>query len=66
MNGSQFTHKAQEAILAAQDLARELGQQQIDALHLLYALLDQEGSIVLNVLERLGVDVEALKKRTRY
>jgi hypothetical protein len=25
MNGSQFTHKAQDAILAAQDLARELG-----------------------------------------
>jgi ATP-dependent Clp protease ATP-binding subunit ClpB len=66
MNGSQFTHKAQDAILAAQDLARELGQQQVDALHLLYALLNQEGSIVVNVLERLGVDVEALKRRTRY
>jgi len=66
MNGSQFTHKAQDAILAAQDLARELGQQQIDALHLLYALLNQEESIVVNVLERLGVDVEALKRRTRY
>jgi ATP-dependent Clp protease ATP-binding subunit ClpB len=66
MNGANFTHKAQEAILAAQDLARELGQQQIDALHLLYTLLHQEGSIVLNVLERLGVDIEALKKKTRY
>jgi len=33
---------------------------------LLYALLNQEGSIVVNVLERLGVDVEALKRRTRY
>jgi ATP-dependent Clp protease ATP-binding subunit ClpB len=65
MNGSQFTHKAQDAILAAQDLAREMGQQQIDALHLLYALLSQEGSIVLNLLERIGVDVEALKRKTR-
>jgi len=40
MNGPQnFTHKSQEAILTAQDLAREKGQQQIDALHLFYALL---------------------------
>jgi ATP-dependent Clp protease ATP-binding subunit ClpB len=66
MNGSQFTHKAQDAILAAQDLARELGQQQVDALHLLYALLNQEESIIVNVLERLGVDIEELKRRTRY
>jgi ATP-dependent Clp protease ATP-binding subunit ClpB len=65
MNGSQFTHKAQDAILAAQDLARELGQQQIDALHLLYALLNQEGSVILNLLEKIGVDVEALKRKTR-
>ncbi len=65
MNGSQFTHKAQEAILYAQDLAREKGQQQVDALHLLYSLLSQEGSIVLNVLERIGVDIEGLKKKTK-
>lgn len=64
MNG-QFTHKAQDAILAAQDLARERGQQQIDALHLLYALLNQPESIVLNLLERIGVDVEGLKRKTK-
>jgi len=29
MNQVNFTHKAQEAILVAQDLAREKGQQQI-------------------------------------
>jgi len=64
MNGSaNFTHKAQEAILAAQDLARERGQQQIDALHLLYALLNQEESVVLNLLEKIGVDIENLKKK---
>ncbi len=46
MNGGNFTHKAQEAILYGQDLARERGQQQIDALHLLYSLLSQEESVV--------------------
>lgn len=63
--GANFTHKAQEAILAAQDLAREKGQQQIDALHLLYTLLSQEESIVLNLLERIGADIDGLKKKTK-
>ena len=63
--GANFTHKAQEAILAAQDLAREKGQQQIDALHLLYTLLSPEESIVLNLLERIGADIDGLKKKTK-
>ncbi|MFH1780569.1 MAG: AAA family ATPase [Candidatus Nealsonbacteria bacterium] len=64
MNGN-FTNKAQEAILAAQDTARSLNQQQIDALHLLLALISQEGSVVLTLLQKIGVDLEALKKKTR-
>jgi len=63
MNGGQFTRKAQEAILSAQNIAQEKGQQQVDALHLLYALLTQEESVVLNLLLRIGVDVEGLKKK---
>ena len=63
--GGQFTHKAQEAILHAQDLARERSQQQIDALHLLYALLSQEESVVLNLLQRLGADIEGIKRKTK-
>jgi ATP-dependent Clp protease ATP-binding subunit ClpB len=62
MNGN-FTHKAQESILQAQNFAQERGQQQIDALHLLYSLLSQEGSVVLNLLQRLGADIEGLKKK---
>ncbi len=65
MTGANFTHKAQEAILLAQDLAREMGQQQIDALHLLYALTSQEESLVLTLLQKLGADIEDLKKKTK-
>ncbi len=61
--GNNFTNKAQEAIMAAQGAAQEKGQQQIDALHLLYSLLSQEGSIILTILQKLGVDVEVLKKK---
>jgi len=64
MNGN-FTNKAQEAILSAQDIARGLGQQQIDALHLLLALVSQEGSVVLTLLQKIGVDLETLKKRAK-
>jgi len=64
MNGN-FTNKAQEVILASQSVAQERGQQQIDALHLLYSLLSQEESVVLNVLQRLGVDIEGLKRKTK-
>jgi len=62
--GGNFTQKSQEAILMAQNTAREKGQQQIDALHLLLALVSQEGSIVLTLLLKMGVDMESLKKKT--
>ena len=64
MNGTNFTHKAQEAILNAQSIAQTKGQQQIDALHLLLSLLSQEESIVLTLLRKLGVDIERLAKKT--
>jgi len=38
-------------------------QAQIDALHLLSALLSQEGSIVITILQKLGVDAESLTKK---
>ena len=60
--GQNFTRKAQEALLMAQDIARERGQQQIDALHLLYVLLSQEESVILNLLQKMGVDIRALKR----
>ena len=63
MNGANFTHKAQEAILGAQSLAQERGQHQIDALHLLLSLLSQEESVVLTLLRKLGADIDSLKKK---
>jgi len=49
--------------MQAQQLAQDKGQQQIDALHLLQSLLTQEGSIVITILQKFGVDVENLKKK---
>lgn len=61
--GSNFTNKAQDAIMQAQQSAQEKGQQQIDALHLLSSLLWQEGSIITTILQKLGVDIDTLKKK---
>ena len=51
-NGANFTNKAQDALMQAQQLAQEKGQSQIDALHLLYVLLTQEGSIIITILTK--------------
>ena len=61
--GNNFTNKAQDALMQAQQLAQEKGQQQIDALHLLSVLITQEGSIITTILQKLGIDVELLKKK---
>ena len=58
MNGVNFTHKAQEAIFSAQAIAQKKGQQQIDAVHLLLALLKQEESVVLTILKKLGIEID--------
>jgi len=63
MNGNNFTNKAQDALMQAQSLAQEKGQSQIDALHLLYSLIVQEGSIVATILQKLGIDGDSLKKK---
>ncbi len=41
-SGGNFTHKAQEALFQAQNSAQERGQQQVDALHLLFALISSQ------------------------
>jgi ATP-dependent Clp protease ATP-binding subunit ClpB len=59
----KFTHKSQEAIINAQIIAQDSGQQQIEALHLLAALLEQADSLVKITLEKLGVNPDDLMDR---
>ena len=51
----KLTVKAQEAMQAAQELAGRTGQQQIEPLHLLWALAAQGDGVVPPLLEKLGV-----------
>jgi len=52
----QFTTKAKEAIRKAHELAIERGQNHVNPLHLLTALILQEESIVPSILEKMEVD----------
>ena len=51
-----FTTKAKEAVRKAHELAIERGQNHVNPLHLLSALVLQEESMVFSVLEKLELD----------
>ena len=54
---NNFTTKAKEAIRRAHELAIERGQNHVNPLHLISALILQEESIVSSIFDRLEVDV---------
>jgi len=56
----KLTVKAQEALQAAQESASRSGQQQIEPLHLLWALIAQGDGVVPPLLEKLGAAPTAL------
>src|SRR3989344_2524055 len=58
----KFTHKSQEAIINAQVIAQDNGQQHIEAVHLLAALLEQPESLVKPVLEKMNISITSLGK----
>src|SRR5262249_41746318 len=60
---NRFTRKTQEAFAAAQALARDAGNTEIAPEHLLHALLAQSEGIVPGVLERIGVNVNAVRRQ---
>jgi len=63
MDLNKFTEKAQEAVFSAQNLAEDKHNTQIEAEHLLSALVEQKDGVVPQVLEKLGVDQAALAHR---
>lgn len=58
MNISKFTQKSQEAIAAAEKLAVQNGNQQIDEEHLLVALLNISDSLIASLVAKMGIQKE--------
>lgn len=61
---NKFTDKSQEAIINAQMLASSFGQPNIEALHILLALLQQNESLIKPVLEKMKLDPEIIEEYT--
>ena len=63
MQPDQMTVKTQEALAAGQRLAAARGNPQIAPHHVLLALLEAEGGVVVPVLRRAGAEPEAVRRR---
>src|SRR5688500_8318663 len=56
MNINKFTEKAQEAVVASQNLATENNHAEVTPEHLLVALVEQSGGIVPSILQKLQLE----------
>ena len=63
MKPERFTEQAQEVLAASQEMVHRYHHNQWDVEHVLLALLEQEKGITREILQELGVAVEAVKQR---
>ncbi|MEK3945759.1 ATP-dependent chaperone ClpB [Paenibacillus sp. FSL H8-0282] len=64
MDFNKLTQKLQEAVAAAQSLASDSGHQEIDNLHLLKALLQQQEGLLPRLLQKMNIPVAELMRST--
>ncbi len=73
MNIQKFTQKSIEAINGCEKLAYEYGNQEIEQEHLLMSLMNQEGGLIPELINKMGIDeagfrqavINALNARTK-
>ena len=61
MNFQNYTQKSMEAVQNAKDLAIQNSNQQMEQVHLLLALLQQDGGLVPQLLKKMDVTVESME-----
>ena len=61
MNLNNYTQKSLEAVQSARDLAVQNGHQQLEQVHLLLALLQQENGLIPQLLRKMEITVESLE-----
>ena len=64
MNMNQYTQKSVEALRDMQSAALENGNQQVEQIHLLYALVSKEDGLIPNLITQSGASTEQLKTLT--
>ena len=63
MRFERFTERAQDAAARAYEILQRYGHNQVDTEHILLALLEQTDGVIPQLLERLSVDVDAMRSR---
>ncbi len=63
MNREQFTLKANTAIERSVQIASEYGNQEVEAIHLVASLLEDDENIVTEVIKKTGSDLNGLRQR---
>ena len=63
MNAQKFTQKSLEAVQRAQELTLSHENQQMEQVHLLGALLEQDQGLIPQLLQKMNKDVDALNRR---
>ncbi len=64
MKFDKFTLKAQEALATAQQIAMAKSHMVVGALHLLSALCDDDGGLVVEIFKKIGVNIQRIKDMT--
>ncbi len=63
MNINKFTQKSLQAVQDCEKIAYQFGNQEIEQEHLFYALIRQEDSLILKLLEKMNVQKEMILNR---
>ncbi len=63
MRFDRFTERAQDAAARAYEILQRYSHNQVDTEHILLALLEQPDGVIPQLLEKLSVDIELVKRR---
>ena len=63
MNINKFTQESLQAVQQCEKIAMEYGNQEIEQEHLMYALLTQDDSLILKLMQKMGLDGSAVIHR---
>ncbi len=61
MNPNKLTQKSIEAVQSAQDVALSYQNNCVEQMHLLYALLNDEGGLIPQVITKMGIDANGFR-----
>ena len=65
MNIQKFTQKSMEAIQSLEKIAYDFGNQEVEQEHLLYALNEQEDSLIMKLVEKMDIEPQMYANAVR-